>query len=107
MGANTIRKHHNFLNQLFEYAIKHPETYGIYTNPVAKSTPPSRKKSNTPNLEHYNVNRITEMLESLHRNGDIALECAVLIALFAGARQRRNRLFKMDRFGLRNGYDHN
>ena len=29
MGANTIRKHYNYLSQLFDYALKHSDVYGI------------------------------------------------------------------------------
>lgn len=45
MGANTIRKHYNYLSQLFDYALKHSDVYGIHINPVKNSTPPKQTES--------------------------------------------------------------
>lgn len=87
MGANTVRKHSNYLHQLFVYAKKHTDVYGIRINPVEDSTPPKRQKAKTPDLKAYNTDKIAEMLECLDRNNDIALKTAVMIALFDGTRR--------------------
>lgn len=94
MGANTIRKHSNYLHQLFNYAKKHIDVYGIRVNPVEDSTPPKRQKAKTPDLKAYNTDKIAEMLECLDKNGDIALKTAVMIALLVGTRRGETNYLK-------------
>lgn len=87
MSPNTIRKHSNYLHQLFVYAKKHTDVYGIRINPVEDSTPPKRQKAKTPDLKAYNIDKIEEMLKCLDKNNDIALKAAVMIALLCGTRR--------------------
>lgn len=87
MGANTIRKHSNYLHQLFDYARKHADIYGIISNPVENSTPPKRQKAKTPDLRAYNMETIEDMLQCLDNNGDLSLKAAVVIALLVGTRR--------------------
>lgn len=87
MSANTIRKHNNYLHQLFVYAKKHVDVYGIRVNPVEDSTPPKKVKAKTPDLKAYNTDKIAEMLECLDKNNDIALKAAVMVGFFVGTRR--------------------
>lgn len=87
IGANTIIKHFNYLNQLFDYAVKHQDTYGILVNPVKNATKPKRKKPNTPDLTPYNMDMIFKLIDVVMETKDLAFESAVLIALLAGARR--------------------
>ncbi len=103
MGANTIRKHYNYLSQLFDYALKHSEVYGIHINPVKNSTPPNKQKANTPSLKSYTIDKIVEMLNALHQNNDLPLECAVMIALFAGTRRGETDYVKWSELDLEVG----
>lgn len=103
MGANTIRKHHHYLNQLFDYALKHSDVYGIHINPVKNATPPNKQKAVTPNLKPYNLVKISELLNALHKNNDLPLECAVLIALFAGTRRGETDYIKWSELDLEGG----
>ncbi len=103
MGANTIRKHYNYLSQLFDYALKHSDVYGIHINPVKNSTPPNKQKAVTPDLKPYNIDKIAELLSVLHKNKDLPLECAVLIALFAGTRRGETDYIKWSELNLEVG----
>ena len=87
IGANTIIKHYNYLNQIFDFAVKHSETYGILVNPVKNATKPKRKKPNTPDLTPYNMDMIDKLIDAVLETGDLAFESAVLIGLLAGARR--------------------
>ena len=103
LGSNTIRKHSQYLSQLFQFAIDRSETYCIYTNPVKKSKLPKKRKANTPNLKEFNVNKIIEMLEAIRENGNLSLECAVLIALFVGTRRGETEYLKWSDIELEKG----
>lgn len=103
MGANTIRKHYNYLSQLFDYALKHSDVYGIHINPVGNSTPPKRQKPVTPDLEPYNIDKIVELLNTLHKNKDLPLEYAALIALFTGTRRGETDYVKWSELDLEVG----
>lgn len=94
MGANTIRKHNNYLHQLFVYAKKHTDVYGIRVNPIEDSTPPKRQKPKTPDLQAYTIDKIEEMLKCLDKNNDIALKSAVMIALLCGMRRGETNYLK-------------
>lgn len=94
MGANTVRKHSNYLHQLFVYAKKHTDIYGIRINPVEDSTPPKRQKAVTPDLKAYNTDKIAEMLHCLDKNNDIALKAAVMIGFFVGTRRGETNYLK-------------
>ncbi len=43
-GASKIRKHYIYLSQLFNYALKHSDAYGIHINPMRNSTPQKNNK---------------------------------------------------------------
>ena len=104
MGANTIRKHYNYLSQLFDYALKHSDVYGIHVNPVRNSTPPKKQKTVTPDLKPYkDINKIMEMLNKLHENKDLPLECAVLTALLVGTRRGETDYVKWSELDLELG----
>lgn len=103
MGANTVRKHSNFLSQLFTYAIKHSDVYGIHSNPVTNSTPPRREKAKTPDLSVYNVDKIKELLAALDKSGDLPLISAVLLALYAGTRRGETDYLKWSDVNLETG----
>ncbi len=103
MGVNTIRKHYNYLSQLFDFALKHNNVYGININPVKNSTPPKKQKAKTPSLKPYTIDKIIEMLNLLHTNGDIPLECAVLTALFVGTRRGETDYLKWSELDLEVG----
>lgn len=88
MSANSIIKHYNYLSQLFDYAVKHNDVYGINVNPVKKSTPPKKQKKQSDDyLSKWNVDVINDMLSVLDKTNDIAFKSAVLIGLFLGARR--------------------
>jgi len=106
MNPNTIRKHGNYLNQLFVYAIKHKETYGININPVTNSTPPKRKKVITPDLSYYSIDKIAEMITALDNADNLPLKCAVLIALFCGTRRGETDYLKWNDIDLEKGLIH-
>lgn len=102
MGENTIIKHYNYLCQLFDYAIKHNDIYGININPVKNSTPPKKKKAETPDLSKWNTKTISDMLSALDKT-DIAFKSAVLIGLFIGSRRGEMEYLKWSDVDLETG----
>lgn len=86
MSPNTVRKHNNYLHQLFVYAKKHKK-YGIKVNPTEDSTPPKKKKAKTADLSYYTIDKLAELLNCLEKNAELPLRTAVEIGLFVGARR--------------------
>lgn len=103
MGANTIIKHYNYLNQLFDYSIKHSDIYGIHVNPVRNSTPPRKQKAKTPNLSVYNVDMIYKLIETLQQTDDLPFITAVLIGLMVGTRRGETEYLKWSELDLELG----
>ncbi|MCR5654244.1 MAG: hypothetical protein K6G07_01190 [Lachnospiraceae bacterium] len=90
LSVNTVRKHRDYLNLIFEYALKHRDVYGLKENPVKFSTLPKGRKSEaarTPDLSWYNTDNIAIFVDKLIETKEYPFICAVLLALFGGLRR--------------------
>lgn len=81
---NTINKHRAHLMTLFEYMSVHDEIYGLEINPVKKIKP---LKQEPFFYSVYQPEEAKEILTTLKKSSNIALEVAVSIALYCGCRR--------------------
>lgn len=86
LSPNTIKKHHFYIQQIFSYACKHQETYGIVKNPMNNVMTPKKVDARIPNFEVYDNALLHELYECLE-DEPLPFQVAVRIGMNLGLRR--------------------